>query len=119
MVVSSTQFATDSDGTVTTMDKVGAHCPCSVDNCNFRLPIPFAFSFLLVLMEDGTRADDFLFGVACYGCNDVDDGTVIADMCRAGSYRECYLVVFVGSVVYDFKSMEKGRLWSLWSVGRS
>ena len=64
-------------------------------------------------MEDGTCADDILFGVDCYGCNDFDDGIVIAYMCGVGSYRECYFVVFMGCVVYDVDSMEKGYVWSL------
>ena len=70
----------------------------------------------MVLTEDGTCANDFLFGVDCNGCNDVDDGIIITDMCRAGSYRECYFIVFVGRFLYDFESMEKGYVWSLWST---
>src|SRR5271169_3677347 len=72
----------------------------------------------IVLMEDGTCADDFLFGFDRHGCNDVDDGIIITDMRGAGPYRECYLVVFVGSFLYDFKSMEKGYVWGLWSTDR-
>lgn len=73
----------------------------------------------MVLTEDGTCANDFLFGVDCYGCNDVDNGITITDMCGAGSYREYYFIVFVGSLLHDFKSMEKDYVWSLWSTLRS
>ena len=65
-------------------------------------------------MEDGDCADDILFSVGCYGCNDFDDGIVITYMCGVGSYRECYLVVFMGCIEYDFESMEKDYVWSVW-----
>ena len=114
MVFSSAQYAHHSDRQVTALDKASADRSWRVNNCTL---IPFHSSFLLgiILMEDGTCTDDILFSVDCHGCHDIDDGIVIARMCGAGSYRECYLVVFMDCIC-DFQSMEKSNVWSLWST---